>query len=427
MFRDVPQWAVWLVVCQLHDLGPNLYGIMFDQVGHQRQGCAVFHAGIGGTTADRLRLQFYTYVHELGHCFNLLHSWQKSFATPPVPNRPAALSYMNYPWHYPGGPAAFWSAFPFQFDDPELIHLRHAFRNNIIMGGNPFGTGAAVVDPDVMADAMEDSTGLEFTITPAHHSFALGEPVIIMLALRTHDRRGKMVQPYLHPKASMTSVVIGKPNGQTVRYEPFMDHLMATEPQFLSGDQVIEDSAYIGFGKGGLYFDAPGTYKLRAIYHAADGSQVMSNVTTLRVRYPVTAKEEELADLLMGDEQGALFWLLGSESETLSNGRAAFDEVLAKHGDHALADYVRLVRGVNQARAYTIVSGRGPTRAEVRHPDLEQAQAMLTAATSERSRVDDLSKAMVLQRLGHAQERAGDTEAAAANAERARSLRGTRR
>jgi hypothetical protein len=57
---------------------------------------------------------------------------------------------MNYPPRYlpagggPGGPAAFWDAFPFQFDDLELAHLRHAFRNDIIMGGNPFGTGAAL-------------------------------------------------------------------------------------------------------------------------------------------------------------------------------------------------------------------------------------------------------------------------------------------
>src|SRR5262249_46427714 len=84
LWKNLPQWAVWQVVAQLHDLGPGLYGIMFDQQGKQRQGCAVFHTGIGGTTADKLRLQLYTYTHELGHCFNLMHSWQKSFATPPA-------------------------------------------------------------------------------------------------------------------------------------------------------------------------------------------------------------------------------------------------------------------------------------------------------------------------------------------------------
>jgi hypothetical protein len=114
LWQDNPQWAVWLLVAQLHDLGTGLYGIMFDQQGKQRQGCAVFHAGIGGTNADKQRLQLYTYVHELGHCFNLLHSWQKQYATPPLANRPNSLSWMNYPWNYPGGGApTFWSKFPF--------------------------------------------------------------------------------------------------------------------------------------------------------------------------------------------------------------------------------------------------------------------------------------------------------------------------
>jgi len=60
LWQDRPQWSVWQVAAQLHDLGPNLYGIMFDQQGKQRQGCAVFHQGIGGTTPEKLRLQLYT-------------------------------------------------------------------------------------------------------------------------------------------------------------------------------------------------------------------------------------------------------------------------------------------------------------------------------------------------------------------------------
>jgi len=427
LFQNVPQWAVWQVVCQLHDIGPNLYGIMFDQLGPQRQGCAVFHAGIGGTTSDQLRLQLYTYVHELGHCFNLLHSWQKSFANPPAANRPSALSYMNYPWNFPGGPAAFWAAFPFQFDDLELIHLRHAFRNNIIMGGNPFATGAAVIDPNVMADAEYDGSGLDFTIQSAHSVYALGEPVVINLALRSHDKRGKIVQPYLHPKGSMTSVAILRPNGQAVLYEPFMDHLMASTQQFLGGDDVIEESAYIGFGKGGNYFDHPGTYRLRAIYQAADGSQVRSNVVTLRVRHPVTAKEERLAELLTGEEQGALFWLLGSDSESLAAGNAAFKEVLEKHGNDPLADYVRLTNGVNASRTFKTIDDRQPERVKVRHANLGEAKTMLAAATAPGSRVDDLSKLMVLNRLEQAQRRGDDTAAAEATKAQAAALRAARR
>ena len=45
--------------------------------------------------------------------------------------------------------------------------MRHGFRNNVIMGGNPFATGAAVIDPDIMADQVVDHFGLDFQIAPA--------------------------------------------------------------------------------------------------------------------------------------------------------------------------------------------------------------------------------------------------------------------
>jgi hypothetical protein len=395
---------------------------MFDQAGPQRQGCAVFHNGIGGTTADKLRLQLYTYVHELGHCFNLLHSWQKALANPPGVNRPAALSWMNYPWNYPGGAAAFWSAFPFQFDGPELTHLRHGFRNNVIMGGDPFGTNSALMDPQAVADPIRDESGFRLSITPHRDAYVLGEPVVLNLALATTDRRGKVAHPHLNPKASMTSLAICKPNGDVVRYEPYIDHLMDSQPQFLADNEVIEDSAYIGFGAGGLYFDRPGTYKLRAIYQAPDGSQVFSNVAQLKVRHPVTQTEEELADLLIGEEQGALFYLMGSDSEALASGNRAFDLVLDKHAKNPLADYVQAVRGVNAARTFVTVDKSQPNLAQVRQADLGAAASLLAAATDSDSRIDDLSKAQFLHKLAKAQLKAGDERAAAATATRAAAI-----
>lgn len=422
-FRNAPQWAVWQLVCQLHDIGPGLYGIMFDQLGFQRQGCAVFHQGIGGTTPDKLRLQLYTYVHELGHCFNLLHSWQKAFANPPGVNRPAALSWMNYPWNYPGGAGAFWSAFPFQFDGPELTHLRHGFRNNVIMGGDPFGSHAALIEPEAVADPIRDDSGLRLAIEPHHPAYALGEPVVVRLALSVTDKRGKVAHPHLHPKASMTSLAICKPNGDVVAYQPYVDHLMDSQPRFLADGEVIEETAYIGYGAGGLYFDRPGTYKLRAIYQAPDGSQVFSNVASLRVRHPVTQVDEELADLLIGDDQGALFYLLGSDSESLASGNRAFDVVLDKHAKQPLADYVQAARGVNAARTFVIVDDGRPNRVEVRKPDFGTAETLLAAATASDSRIDDISKAAFLNRLAREQDRTGDKDAAKATAARAEAIR----
>ena len=177
LWKEQPQWKVWLLHAMRHDYGPGLLGIMFDQQGKQRQGCAVFYAGsLGGTSATALRYQLYTCVHELGHCFNLFHSFHKTYMTPPMPNRLDALSWMNYPQNYPGGSAAFWNDFPFQFDNLEVIHLRHAFRNNIIMGGNPFGVGAALENLEDLGDPIEDQSGLRLELEAPVSSIRLGAP-----------------------------------------------------------------------------------------------------------------------------------------------------------------------------------------------------------------------------------------------------------
>jgi hypothetical protein len=422
-FRNAPQWSVYQLVCQLHDLGPNLYGIMFDQLGSQRQGCAVFHQGIGGTTAEKLRLQAYTYVHELGHCFNLLHSWQKALARPPGVNRPSALSWMNYPWNFPGGPAAFWSSFPFQFDQPELTHLRHGFRNHVITGGDPFITNSALIDPQIAVEPIRDDSGFRLTIEAQHPSYALGEPVAVQLTLSVTDRRGKVAHPHLDPRTAMTTIVIRKPNGDVVAYEPFVEHLVDNQPQFLPDGEVIEESAYIGYGSGGLYFDRPGNYKVRAIYLAPDGSQVFSNAADVKVRYPLNQVDEDLADLLIGEEQGTLFALLGSDSESLASGNRAFDTVLDKYAKHPLADYVQAVRGVNLARTFVTVDDSAPNRAQVRKPDLGAAQSLLAAATAPDSRIDDLSKASFLGKLARGQEKAGDDAGATATLNKAEAIR----
>ena len=413
LFRNVPQWAVWLVAAQNHDFGPGLLGIMFDQMGPQRQGCAVFHRGLGGTTPQQLRLQLQTYVHELGHSFNLLHSWQKHLANPPGVSRPNSLSWMNYPWAYPlGGEAAFWASFPFQFDDGEVIHLRHAFRNNIVIGGNPFIVGAGLINPEIMGDPLADASGLKFDISTVAPSFALGEPVVLKLTLGTRDQQGQIVHPNLHPNLQMTTVAIAKPNGQVVAYEPWIDHLVGPSEQALIPGAPIEDSAYIGFGKGGLYFEQPGRYQIRAIYHALDGSQVFSNVLNLRVRYPVTAQDERLAELLMGQEQGAQFYLMGSDSDSLRRGADALDQVLKEYGKNPIADYVRFVKGVNLARTFKTVKERGGAGLQVRPADTAAAAQLIAAATSEASPIDPISKSQGLRKLANAQEKAGDKEGA---------------
>jgi hypothetical protein len=133
--EDEPRCKLWLlsgneyVICTVN-------GMMLQHKETQRRGCVVFQIATGWQTPEEKRLRLFIYMHELGHCFNLGHPW----------NRPqkgqdcgyATLSWMNYPWKYHlsdkvYGGDDFWRAFNFRFTDSELTHLRHGFRNDVIV------------------------------------------------------------------------------------------------------------------------------------------------------------------------------------------------------------------------------------------------------------------------------------------------------
>jgi len=409
LWKDVPQWKVWLFHTRKHVFGPGLLGIMFDQMGRQRQGCAVFYDAIAGNTADKLRNQLYTCVHELGHCFNLYHSFHKKFMTPPLANRLDALSWMNYPQRYPnGGTPGFWSAFPFQFDDLEVVHLRHAFRNNIIIGGNPFGTGAALETGASSETIVADESGLKLELR-ARPVFALGEPVTVEVKLCTTDGRGKRVNSFLHPREGFVRIAIRKPGGQVVPFEPLIDHCVADDTlQLDTGTPAIYAGVYVGYGKGGFTFDQSGSYQLQATYFALDGSIVQSDVLRLRVRSPLTATDEAVADLLMGEDVGTILALKGSEAPELAAGNAALEKLIDAYGKHPLAEYARFVKGLCLVREFKTIGDDGVIA--VRKPQVEEGAALLGSvvqAAAQGRAFDNVTLSETMLQLAACQKQAG--------------------
>ena len=433
LFGDQPQWRVWMLVANSHDDGYR--GIMFDYSdAFQRQGAAVFWDAIQGEDANSQRAALRTYVHELGHAFNLLHSWQKNLGDPPAPLGPngglGELSWMNYAWKYqptppaPGGESAYWSSFAFQFSDNELAHLRHGAYRNVIMGANPFGQGAAEIDPDLFADPLVDNSGLALELR-ARDAFAYGEPVVVELKLSATDLRGKDTHGYLHPKDEFVTIAIREPSGRVVLHRPMLRHCVDEERKthLDPGQPAIYDSAYIGFGRDGFYFEQPGRYELRAQYIAADGSRVISPVVQLRVRPPAGADDERVGELLMGEEQGKLLALLGSDADSLRRGRDAMDTLLEEHPDHRLAVYALLAKGVNAERDFKDLTP--DKRLRLRKAEPRDAARML-AAVEESSigdeGVDNITLNMVMRRQARAEAKAGNTQKATKVADRMVSL-----
>jgi hypothetical protein len=361
-YLNAPQWAVWLFAAR-RAVSSTLLGIMFDYLPglrQHRQGCAVFqdtvlsyHPG----TADYNRHLLYTYVHELGHAFNLLHSWDKG--------RHDSLSWMNYDWRYDqrNGAGSFWNNFNFIFDNGELNHMRHGFRQNVIMGGSDWAVGAGLEHGDAVEifsrDMIENNSGLKLELMPVKNTYALGEPVVIEIKLRCMDMNGKLVNANLHPKHDNVRIGILKPNGKVCLYEALAHNCSMPEVvELTSENNTAYASSYIGYGKEGFYFDQPGFYKIKGAYLNKDGSIIQSEEISLRVKSPLSQAEDQIADKYFTSDAGALFYLLGSDSEVLQKGMDDFQEVSEKYKNNDLAVYADLVLGVNEAMKFKVADSK---------------------------------------------------------------------
>lgn len=419
-WQEQPQYKVWLLHARAHEYGVGLRGIMFDQQGLQRQGCASFYQAISSGSAQNQREQLYVNVHELGHCFNLFHSFHKSYMNPPLPNRPGSLSWMNYPQNYnpgggaPSGASAFWAAFGFEFDTLELAHLRHGFRNAVIMGGNPFGTGAALEVGEEFLDRVSDTSGLRLSIAPADPRPLLGMPMVLNITLTAERTQLVHRRDQLHPKFGFVHLAVSRPSGDTIVYQPPVQHCV--EPTLVNSghDDVLPISAYIGYDAAvGQLFDDPGTYRIRASYAAPDGTMLVSDTTTVRVVAPRSSSDDQVAELLLRDQAGMALTLLGSDSPYLADGTNALETVVAEHAEHPAAVFARLALGTNAARPFAEVDATGSVR--MRERDLARADELLGAAVDASrgdSGLDDLTVYETLGYLASSHDAEGDTERA---------------
>jgi hypothetical protein len=363
-----PRWEMWGLLAGTFD-DTDTGGLMFDAAadfggagrGPERQGFAVFRnhpwfanlpAGTPASVeqAEALRKYLYTWVHEAGHAFNFLHSWDK--------NRPDALSWMNYDWKYDNrnGVNAFWSNFRFRFDDEELIHLRHGARPAVMMGGDPWASGGQLEAPpgaehlEAAPGAMSQVEGnppIEVLVR-SKEFFEFMEPVAIEVRIRNLLPDLPMhVDTRLNPEYGSLTVHIRRPDGRIVEYSPIMCRLAEPSLRILRpakgaepGEDRYSEELALSYGRYGFYFSEPGEYLIRALYQGAGDILIPSDIHRIRVGHPVNKEADRLAQDFFSFAVGMSLYLKGSPSPTLTRGMAILEEVLDRFGATALATRV---------------------------------------------------------------------------------------
>lgn len=347
-FAAKSQWALWVLFAKQHDMGSGLGGIMFDDIGpNHRQGTSLFtHSFISNPpTGDPnpgawiRRMVFWTAIHEMGHAFNLAHSWQKSLGTPwiPLANEPEARSFMNYPFRVSGGSSTFFSDFEYRFSDGELLFMRHAPERFVQMGNADWfdhhGFEGANVSP-------EPSLRLDLRVNRDVASFDFLEPVVLELKLTNIAERPVLVSPrVLEPSASMV-VMIKKAGQPARRYVPFAEYCWEPNTVVLSPGESLYETLPVFAGRNGWNIAEPGCYTVQVALETEDEEDLISNPLQVRISPAHGYDEEHLAQDFFSESIGRILAFGGSRF--LDQGNDVLREIVERLGDQRVAIHAAL-------------------------------------------------------------------------------------
>jgi hypothetical protein len=116
----------------------------------------------------------------------------------------------------------------------------------------------------------------------------------------------------------------------------------------------------------------PGEYQIWAVY-GAGGLRLRSNRLRIRVAYPRTAEDEEMALWAFGRDQGHVLYMRGGDH--LQDGQDQLCEVTERFPDTNLSRYIQFCLGLGEARIFKDV-----VRGVAREPQIGDAIERLEKA-----------------------------------------------
>jgi hypothetical protein len=342
-FADAPQWAMWVLFAATHETGTNLGGIMFDDIGpNHRQGTAIFNDSfistppVGDPAPDAWvqRSRFWTVCHEMGHAFNLAHSWQKSQGGwIPLADEPEARSFMNYHFYVAGGEAAFFADFEYRFSDQELLFMRHAPESFVQMGNADWFDNHGFEQAQVLPHA---DLKLELRVNRAKPEFEFLEPVMMELKLTNTSDEPVLIEEDLLAAADHLTVVIKKDRAPARQWLPYAHYCHKHRKTVLAAGQSCYGALFAAAGRKGWDLAEPGRYLVQvALRH--DGQDLVSNPLNLRIAPPRGYDEEYLAQDFFTDEVGRVLAFDGSQ--VLDKANEVLRESASKLADRRVAQH----------------------------------------------------------------------------------------
>jgi hypothetical protein len=346
-FAGTAQWSLWVLFAARHEDTPegpgfNLGGIMFDDIGpNHRQGTAIFNdtfiaqapAGDAAPDAWVRRMRFWTAVHEMGHAFNLAHSWQKSLGESwiPLTNQPQVRSFMNYPFRVAGGQRAFFSDFAFRFSQEELLFMRHAPERFVQMGNARWFDDHAFRHAEI---SLEPKLRLELRVNRPKAVFDFLEPCMLELKLANISDEPQLVGEQVLADADHLLVVIKKDRGEARQWLPFAQYCRKARRMVLAPGEARYQALFVGAGRNGWDLAEPGLYTVQVALRYGE-EDIVSNPLRIQITPPRQYEDERIAQDFLTDDVGRVLAFDGSR--VLASANDVLRETAERLPDRAVA------------------------------------------------------------------------------------------
>ncbi|MDF9528485.1 hypothetical protein [Bacillus cereus] len=404
-FDNKPQWSMWTFFANSEaERGHDLGGIMFDSIGpNHRQGTAIFNnsfisdppQGDSSPEAWIQRNRFWTACHEMGHAFNLMHSWQKHLGNPweplgrPLIPEPKALSFMNYPddfdGNHDGNIQKFFKEFEYRFSDQELLFMRHAPEHFVQMGNANFGINHSFEQSN---DSINPSFNLELRVNRKTPVFQFLEPVVFEIKLTNTSGEPQLIKKHILSDLSGMSVIVKKQGKQGRQLLPYAQYCWKLENKVIMPGESFYETVFASVGKNGWLIDEPGYYNIQVSLQI-NGNNIVSNNLRLRVFPPSGYDQEFLAQDFFSEEVGRILTFDGSHF--LEKGNNILREVTEKLRDHSVALHAHIALAKPLAFDYKFLdftetsNKRGAIKIISAQPD--EARKQFTSALTEHKQI----------------------------------------
>ncbi|MBR0971616.1 hypothetical protein JQ572_13580 [Bradyrhizobium japonicum] len=319
------EWRVHMIVVPAK-LGCSR-GIMYDQIGVPREGCASFsddgypvgdssNFGLAANKKQRdvPRAFLRSATHELTHTLNQIHQEQETAADNSImTTTPSVADVLGGP--ATGAPGVFPDQIKLAHNTNVRHHLNHMPDPVIRPGGWPFASWFPTGAPQAADRHDFDSSELALTVTATTGRVALGQPLDLSWTMTNTSGVSLRAPNDVSIEALFASITVTDAEGRERPVRPFVilcEHAKLSE---LEPGKSITASAKVFWSTAGFAFEKPGRYRVDvAVSWSAQGVMVgVQSGVDVFVDYPTSDTDNHSANLVLHPEVGT--WVaLGGEA-----------------------------------------------------------------------------------------------------------------